>query len=166
MLAMLVMCFATEAEEVPGITVDYVNIGTSAYVQAISAIGKIKFEVKEESKHALIEFKDKNLADVDLGAVSDINRISFGTVSEKDIPTFIKEIEVSNELKINVTVYPNPTADHLHVSGVSEGATIRLFSTDGKLVLSSKEKDLNLSGMPNGMYILQVDKEIVKIIKK
>ncbi|MCQ2236348.1 MAG: T9SS type A sorting domain-containing protein [Bacteroidales bacterium] len=164
-LVMLVMSVAAMADEVPGITVEYIDNGTSAYMQAISAIGKIKFEVRDEVKHAIIEFKDNEIADEDLGAITEISRISFGAVSENDIATDIKDIKAEGA-GIKVTAYPNPTADHVHVDGLQEGQTIRLFSSDGKLVLTSKEADINLAGMSSGIYLLQVGKEVVKIIKK
>lgn len=163
--AMLVMSVAAMGDDVPGITIEYLNSGTAAYVQAISAVGKIKFEEKNAVKHAIIEFKDRQLADEDLGAILSINRIAFGTVNVRDLATDIKDVEVEITA-IKVTAYPNPTADHLHVDGVQEGQTVRIFSADGKLVLLTKDADINLGGMSNGVYFLQVGKDVVRIIKK
>ncbi len=39
-LLMLVFAAGAWADEVPGVTVEYIDPGTAAYVQAISAIGK------------------------------------------------------------------------------------------------------------------------------
>jgi len=164
-MSLLLLSPLAMADEVPGVTVSYVAEGTADYVQAISAIGKIKFEVVDEVKHAVIEFKDASLSDEDLGATSEISKIAFGNVSKSDItvenPTAVAEVEH----QLTVTAYPNPTADHVHVDGVAEGSTIRIFSNDGKLVIATKDTDINLSGQPSGIYILQVGKEVVKIIK-
>ena len=72
-LAMLSFGIAAMAGEVAGLTVEYVDAGTSAYVQAISAIGRIEFT---EGK-AVIVFKDKSAGTEELGALSAIKRISY-----------------------------------------------------------------------------------------
>lgn len=164
-LLMLVFAAGAWADEVPGVTVEYIDPGTAAYVQAISAIGKIKFEVSDEERHAVIEFKDAALENVDLGAIAGIGRIAFVTVSEDDIATEIKNIKVE-DAAIKVTTYPNPTADHVHISGLQEGQQVRLFTSDGRLMVVGASADVDLSGMHNGLYLLQVGKEVFRIIKK
>lgn len=164
-VSLLFVSSSVLADEVPGLTVEYVEPGSTTYVQALSTIGKIKFQDVDEVKHAVLEFKDSNVADEDLGAISAIGKIVFGNVNENDITTDVKEVAPASA-GITVTAYPNPTADHVHVDGVAEGETIRIFTADGKLVVSTKEADINLGGKPNGIYILQAGKEIVKIIKK
>lgn len=155
-VAGLMMSLTAMADNVPGITVEYLDSGTGDYVQAISAIGRIEFS---DGKATLV-FKDDSTEE--LGEISSINRITFGEVNEGDIPTELPQVEH----KISVNAYPNPTADHLHIDGLQEGQTVRLFSTSGSLVYTGQEADINLSGMANGVYILQVGKEIIKIIKK
>ena len=55
MLAMLAMSVSAMADEVPGVTVEYVDAGTASYVQVISAIGRIEFK----EGNAVIVFKDE-----------------------------------------------------------------------------------------------------------
>lgn len=160
--AMLAMSVGVMADEVPGVTVEYVDSGTSAYVQAISAIGRIEFT----SGEAVIVFKDSQVENYSLGSISSINRISFGKVSEENISDDVPSSTANVEQKIIVTAYPNPTADHVHVSGMAEGESLRLFTSDGRLAYVGTSPDIDLSGMPSGIYILQVGKEVVKIIKK
>ena len=109
------------------------------------------------SGHATLVFKDEAAGSVDLGALTDINRITFGQVSESSI---------SAEVTPEATVYPNPAANHVHVSGLPEGQTIRLFSQDGKALISTQEPDINLAGLPAGVYILQSGSQAARIIKK
>lgn len=159
---MFAMSIAAMADEVPGITVAYVDKGSAAYIQAISAIGKLKFEAKDGVKHAFVEFKNTELADVDLGAIAGINRISFGKIDEGDI-TDIENVMTDSAIKI--TVYPNPVADHLHVEGIAEGEIIRIFSFDGRLVKVTTDAEIYMGDMSNGVYILQVGKAVAKIFK-
>ena len=151
------------ANDVPGVTVEYLDVNSASYIQAISAIGRIEFK----DGNATIVFKDEAAGTEDLGAISVIKKITFGAVSENDItkdddtPT-----AVTTERKVSVSAYPNPTADHIHISGMQEGQQVRLFTSDGRLTLVGTSSDIDLSGMPNGIYLLQVGKDVIKVIKK
>ena len=164
LLLLLTASVGAMADEVQGVTVEYTDAGTAAYVQAISAIGRIEFA----DGRASIVFKDEAVDAEDLGALTNIKMISFGIVNEDDIskkedtPTVLGEMTRT----IEVSVYPNPTADHIHISGMGDGQTARLFTSGGILVCSTSVADINLGGMPAGVYILQGGKEVVKIIKK
>lgn len=160
---MLTMSVVAMADEVQGITVEYINSGTSDYVQVLSIIGKLRFEVKDQVRHAIIKFRDSQLADEDLGPIADINRISFWVLDEGNTQTDVKEVESEN---ISVTAYPNPTADHLHIVGLQDGQVVKIFSSDGKTIYLGKDSDIDMRGMSNGIYLLQVGKEVVKIVKK
>ena len=157
LLVLLASCATALAGDVPGLTVEYLAAGTAPYVQAISAVGRITLT----DGHATLVFKDEAAGSVDLGALTDINRITFGQVSESSLSA-----EVTPETALSVTVYPNPAADHVHVSGLPEGQTIRLFSQDGKALISTQEADINLAGLPAGVYILQSGSQAARIIKK
>ncbi len=148
------------ADNVPGLTVIYTAEGESDYKQAISTIGRIEFG----NGHATLVYKDASAGTYDLGHISEIRRITFGDIDDntaEDTPT-----QSATQRTINVTAYPNPTADHIHISGTSEGETIRIFNAEGKMVHSGSSCDINMSGMPNGLYLLQTGKEVVKIIKR
>lgn len=166
LLMMLLMCVVhvgAMADEVPGVIVEYIDENSDSYVQAISAIGRIEFK----GGNATIVFKDSEAGREELGAISGIKKISFGPVSESDItkdddtPT-----SVAAERKVSVSAYPNPTADHVHISGMEDGQQVRMFTSDGRLTYVGRESDIDLSGMPSGVYLLQVGKEVVKVIKK
>ncbi|MCI5777589.1 MAG: T9SS type A sorting domain-containing protein [Bacteroidales bacterium] len=46
------------------------------------------------------------------------------------------------------------------------GQTIRLFTQDGKALISTQSADINLAGLPAGVYILQSGSQAARIIKK
>lgn len=75
----------------------------------------------------------------------------------------------------NIKIYPNPTSNSFYINGV-EGDTkdykIELFDILGKKVYQQKQlqiKDINISFLENGIYILKISKEnlhkTIKIIK-
>lgn len=67
-------------------------------------------------------------------------------------------------------VYPNPTADHLIVSGLEDGATLRVYTRDGKLLETATAQGntatLQVSHLSQGTYLLQINTTVVKFIKQ
>ncbi len=142
------------AEVVPGIVVSYVDAGTSDYEKSINSIGRITFA----DDNAIIKFKDSEAGEYNLGKLSGIKRISFDGIDMASV--------ASTKSNVSVEVYPNPTSDRILVSGVEEGETIRMFSSEGKLVYAGTSAEISLANLKTDVYLLQVGKEIVKIIKK
>ncbi|MBU2649396.1 MAG: T9SS type A sorting domain-containing protein [Bacteroidetes bacterium] len=67
-----------------------------------------------------------------------------------------------------VHIYPNPVRDIVHISGISN-AQVNVFSTDGKLMISKEnfnDNILDLSGLPKGIYILNVVTNDNYVIRK
>ena len=54
----------------------------------------------------------------------------------------------------NFKVYPNPTNGKLVIGG--ETSRLELYDTSGKRLLVSNENSIQLSGLSNGLYILNV----------
>ena len=51
-------------------------------------------------------------------------------------------------------IFPNPTDGLLHIQTDLPNFRFLLYDISGKLLISSKEKDLNLSTYPSGIYLL------------
>ena len=154
------------ATDVPGITVEYID-GDDAYIQAISAIARIEFD--SGTKNVTLKFKDTNVPDYNLGNITEVRKINFGQVDESLISELGNSSSVSAinaQRRISVSVYPNPTANHIHIDGLADGETARIFSTDGRLVLSGVQPDFDLGALPKGVYLLQIGTEVIKITKK
>ncbi|HPH73202.1 MAG TPA: T9SS type A sorting domain-containing protein, partial [Paludibacteraceae bacterium] len=85
--------------------------------------------------------------------------------------TFMAVVPVS-EIKqsAGLQIYPNPTMDALYVTGTNVGETVRVFTLNGRLVLSGTASDtvlqLPVSGLEAGVYLLQIDTQISKFIKR
>lgn len=95
-------------------------------------------------------------------ALAKTRKIVFGKVGS---PTAAPEVLVGD-----VRVYPNPTSDHLTVSGLEAGTTIRIYANDGKLLEATTAESntavLPVSHLAQGTYLLQINTTIVKFIKK
>ena len=78
-----------------------------------------------------------------------------------------------NDLNVaEILVYPNPTNDKLFINSINPVSSVKLYSIDGRLVLSIENKQLtslflNLNTLNKGIYILQLDdKNSTRIILK
>ncbi|MBR4738682.1 MAG: T9SS type A sorting domain-containing protein [Bacteroidales bacterium] len=57
---------------------------------------------------------------------------------------------------LNVTIYPNPVSDKVHIDGLPYGSRIELYDTFGRLVYSDFTTHFSLLTFPNGLYLLRV----------
>lgn len=78
----------------------------------------------------------------------------------------IEKTELRNEL----VVFPNPSADRIFVKGVDADCKYKIFGVDGKeLLTQTGENEINISGLTVGIYFLYVlineHKAVFKIIK-
>ena len=75
----------------------------------------------------------------------------------------IDEIEDFN----NMTVYPNPASNTLHITGVSNGTSIIVYDITGRQVMTSSfANEINISHLHNGLYLLSVTTDEGVFIKK
>jgi hypothetical protein len=69
-----------------------------------------------------------------------------------------------------VTIYPNPASDKIKVTGAFENVQVQLFTTDGRLAYKSaketKQTNINVSRLVNGVYILKINSQKGIITKK
>ena len=70
-----------------------------------------------------------------------------------------------------MTLYPNPVSNILHLKNLnSENLTVRIFSIDGKAVLtrtlSTYHTDIDVTILPKGLYILKANDQTVRFTKK
>ncbi len=65
-----------------------------------------------------------------------------------------------------IFVYPNPVSDYIQISGVDEDAEVLIFDMNGNVVSRTHGKRVDVSEMNNGNYILNVNGNSVKFIKK
>lgn len=75
---------------------------------------------------------------------------------------------------LGLSVYPNPTSDYINLKGLSDKATVKLYSLTGQLLSTHKAEgermSLNMTVLDAGIYLLQVEsagsKQTIKVIKR
>ena len=97
-------------------------------------------------------------------AISDVQKMLFAL----RISTTTKQEEIS---KCNLKAYPNPTNDILFVEGISKVESLRLYNLAGiELSVSHTQLtdglQLNVSALPQGLYLLQVNDQTIKFQKQ
>ena len=83
-----------------------------------------------------------------------------------ELSTAIEDVK----FETNISVYPNPTVDALMVNGVQENSKMVVYSMNGIMILSQTAQDginkIDVSNLPNGMYLLHMDTETFKFTKE
>ncbi len=95
-------------------------------------------------------------------AQDNIRKILFG---EAEVSSAISDLSVAD-----IRIFPNPTSEHLILSGLGTYSTIRIYTYDGRLLETTTAQSntavLPVSHLAQGTYLLQINTSIVKFIKK
>src|SRR5690625_662774 len=79
----------------------------------------------------------------------------------------IPYLSVKNQHKSNLTLYPNPADDFLHIENLTEPVQIEIYDLSGKILLSQEineaEKRVNLSRLGEGIYLYQLRQQGQKV---
>lgn len=124
---------------------------------AISLIGYITFA----SEQMVLYSKSGEL--LGYTRITDIGRIAFNESCATAI----------DNIPSNVCVYPIPAKDILVISGLEKNQSIHVYDLQGKLQNvqpvagnMGASTTINVSGLGNGIYLLQIGAEVVKFIKQ
>ncbi len=72
----------------------------------------------------------------------------------------------NNEIDNNITIYPNPIKDILHINSTTNIKDATIYNLLGKKILSSNIKEIYLSNIESGMYIITVTTMDNKVVSK
>ena len=82
--------------------------------------------------------------------------------TEDFIITVHQTVGIAETAVSNLNIYPNPTNGKVYINIESE---IKVYNQQGNLLLETFGKQVDLSGYPQGVYLLQVEDTWAKIIK-
>src|SRR5690606_39525887 len=60
-----------------------------------------------------------------------------------------------NYKEIEYKVYPNPTSNYITIELDEEINEVLLYTTSGSQIMSSTSKELNITHLPNGVYLMK-----------
>ena len=85
------------------------------------------------------------------------------TISGQEETTSVKTLQTANKL----IVYPNPTDGVIYIETTNDIVpVIKLYSLLGEQILETNGNKVDLSVFDKGVYLLQVDGEMIKVVKK
>jgi plastocyanin len=61
-----------------------------------------------------------------------------------------------NIANTNYLIYPNPTSEFVYLSGINRDSKSKVYDITGKLLQSTREKKIDLSSYPNGLYMINI----------
>lgn len=122
-----------------------------------------------------------NLSDIQKLTFSDTNLVV--NVIDGTTPTLakseVKSIVFNNENsgigedladETKVIVFPNPSSDFIYVeTNKEEASEITIYNTQGQLVIRAKMPSgypINISSLVAGVYVLKVENQTIKLLKK
>jgi parallel beta-helix repeat protein len=105
-----------------------------------------------------------NLPDIDLWGNPRIinNRIDMGAYEAGNGDITALQTIAAGEVKI----YPNPVSDKLFIEAAGNASPVELYNLTGSLLLQTRDREVDLSGLASGLYLLKINDKTVKIIKK
>lgn len=109
--------------------------------------------------HAQLENSTKEAHIYDSNDICTVCTYHKGSISPNGIHSIINPI---------VEVYPNPTPDLVHIHGITEDYQVAVYSLSGtKLMEYKNAKQISLSTLPKGIYIIKINTQSGKLgIKK
>jgi hypothetical protein len=147
---MLVGGYLTASAQVPSVVA--ITSDGNEYEYRLASVEEILFETNRGSSSMTLVGKDG----IQMGG---FQTLLFGTMA--DVPTSIDE---SGETK--VYAYPNPVVNTLNVLGVSETEPLFVYDLSGKCLMTETGNKVEVSNLTNGTYILKVNNQCIKFIKK
>ena len=65
-----------------------------------------------------------------------------------------------------VRIYPNPVTDYFEIETQSDIRAVNLFTINGQLILTEKQKKISISNLPKGVYLIKLEDENGNIFTK
>lgn len=94
-----------------------------------------------------IDGNDRFFSTVDMGAYE----------AQADCPAFQREVAGLGEANdVDFSIYPNPTSGTLFVKTELENTEVFLYDAQGKLSVSTRERELDISNLPPGIYLVNL----------
>lgn len=107
---------------------------------------------------------------VKLVSLSEVNGKDYTSVAELLLlHTNTTQSGVDRPVEDAVLIYPNPARDFIYVKGVAEDEIVKIMNISGQSVYEvkiSKEGQIDISYLPQGVYLIKIGDVVKKMIKQ
>lgn len=83
------------------------------------------------------------------------------TIETFDYTSFVKETSSAT----NIMVYPNPVKDKIIVSGAGSDPKVSIYDVNGVQILKIESSEIEVSSFQPGIYLLNVNGQVIRFIK-
>ena len=93
------------------------------------------------------------------GAVDDLKLYNYALSQAEVTNLFTNNTLSSSDFSQNnleVKLYPNPVNDVLNIETALEIQNVEIYNIQGQKVLSSNQKQINISDLASGMYMVRI----------
>ena len=94
-------------------------------------------------------------------------------ISVEQQPTIMpKHLEISEPVGIltekenKLSIYPSVTDGEIFIINKALSSIVSVYDFSGRIVMQSDKSVLNLSSLANGIYLVKIENEIMKVVKK
>jgi hypothetical protein len=149
LLSMLAIFFASQvfANEITGCVAVSADGYKTSYV--LANIQRIEINATDTEASMTILNKDGVYS-------SEYQKILFAESN-----TGIEELGISSFF-----VFPNPVSNTLYIQGVDDDAALEVYNLTGKSLIKENGTELDVTSLNQGTYILRINNQYVKFIKK
>ena len=91
--------------------------------------------------------------------VNGVRCVLFGTMDQ----TTIDIVETG---EATIYAYPNPVQNYLRIEGAAADATCTVYDLQGLALLHSAAQQIDVTALQQGSYLLKINNQIIKFIKK
>lgn len=74
-------------------------------------------------------------------------------VVEED-PAGIQQLDI-----VKISIYPNPSSNTIHISGIQDIRSVMIISMDGKRIAQGSEASMDISTLEAGRYLIEVNSD-------
>jgi len=80
------------------------------------------------------------------------------------LPNSTSDLSIGN----NIKVFPSITNDKVHITSPNYVKNVSIYSLQGTLVMTSNKDttEIDISNLPNGMYLIEINTSNGRIIKQ
>ena len=89
--------------------------------------------------------------------------------SDMSLEAYFKQTGVNETDENALNVYPNPTRENLRIEGLEANATVEIYNSLGmmvKSVIASADEEINVSDLPQGIYMLRCGRQTIRFVKE
>lgn len=138
----------------------------------ITPSGRVEVAANDDALFAITPNENYDIEDVLVDGVSigKVDEYNFEKVSEDHSikVVFALKQDVGTVDRASAVAYPNPTSGKVYINIREAGKSIQVFDITGRMLkeVGLDDGSIDLSDVPQGIYLLKVEEQSIKVVKR